>query len=272
MGQVDHFSHGALTPVLAYAMSCVGALLGLLCMARARTASGSSRAQWLGVAALAIGGTGIWVMHFIAMLGFRVSGMEIRYDVALTLLSALVAVLVVGAGLFLVGYGGFRTSALLAGGVFAGLGVAAMHYLGMAAMNMSGHIGYAPLTVAASVLIAVAAATAALWFAVRVRGMWATVGASLIMGIAVSGMHYTGMLAVDVHPDPDMAGVDGARVADLIGPLIVGISLVAMLLLAIIAVNPRDEDLRRPAPRPDDQAPPPPAGRERPGSLFDPRP
>ncbi|MFI0352970.1 MHYT domain-containing protein [Actinomadura sp. 9N407] len=272
MGHVDHFSYGALTPVLAYVMSCMGSLLGLLCMTRAREAEGRSRAKWLAVAALAIGGTGIWVMHFIAMLGFRVSGMQIRYDVPLTLLSALVSVVVVGTGLFIVAYGGFRLSALLGGGLLTGAGVAAMHYLGMSAMNMPGHIDYAPLTVTASVAIALAAATAALWFAVHARGLLAITAASAIMGVAVTGMHYTGMFAVHVHPDPAVAAVGGAQVAELIGPLIVGISLVALLLLLIIAVNPPEEDLTKNRRRSYQAEPPPPAPTtrgERPGSLFD---
>ena len=96
MAHVHHFSYGPLTPVAAYLMSFVGSFLGLLCMSRARASTGRSRASWLSLAALAIGGTGIWVMHFIAMLGFSVSGMPIRYNVPVTLLSCLTAVAVVG--------------------------------------------------------------------------------------------------------------------------------------------------------------------------------
>lgn len=75
---------------------------------------GGSRAYWLALAALAIGGTGIWVMHFIAMLGFSVAHTEIRYDVPLTLLSCLTAIAVVAVGLFLVGFGGSGTPVVIA--------------------------------------------------------------------------------------------------------------------------------------------------------------
>src|SRR5690242_10268911 len=104
MPQIDHFSYGVLTPAIAYIMSVIGCLLGLLCARRARGGHGDpwDRLQWLGTAAVAIGGTGIWVMHFVAMLGFSISGAPIRYDVPLTLASAVLAVVVVGAGLVIV--------------------------------------------------------------------------------------------------------------------------------------------------------------------------
>ncbi len=137
MGHMHHFSAGWLSPVLSYAMACVGSALGLRCTVRALTAEGRSRRNWLLTASVAIG-SGIWTMHFIAMLGFGVTGSAIRYDVPLTLLSLLVAVLVVGAGVFTVGYGPARLRSLLLGGLGTGLGVAAMHYLGMAALRLHG--------------------------------------------------------------------------------------------------------------------------------------
>ena len=94
MGHMDHASFGWLTPTLSYAMACVGAALGLRCTVRALATTGPSRRNWLITAASALG-TGIWTMHFIAMLGFSVSGTEIRYNVPLTVLSLVVAMLVV---------------------------------------------------------------------------------------------------------------------------------------------------------------------------------
>ncbi|RAY14552.1 hypothetical protein DPM19_12285 [Actinomadura craniellae] len=242
MAEIHHFSYGPLTPVLALLLSFAGSLLGLRCTVRARDVEGRARAGWLALGAVAIGGTGIWVMHFIAMLGFEVRGMEIRYDAFLTLLSALVAVLVVGAGLFIVGFGGFRPRPLLGGGALTGAGVASMHYLGMAAMNMSGHVEYNPLLVVASVLIALVAATAALWFSARLSGGWTTTGAAAIMAVAISGMHYTGMLAMEVHADPALGAPSGATALDFLLPLFLGVSLVSVLLMLIIAVSPRDAD------------------------------
>ena len=86
-----------------------------------------------------------------------------------------------------------------------------MHYLGMAAMIMPDSMSYSPLLFALSVVIAVVAGTAALWIGTWVRGIGATVGASLVMGAAVSGMHYTGMAAMRVYPGamPAMPGASG---------------------------------------------------------------
>jgi NO-binding membrane sensor protein with MHYT domain len=244
MSSIDHFSFGLLTPALAYAMSSVGSMLGLLLTSRARLVGGREGAFWLVGAAFAIGGTGIWTMHFIAMMGFDVHGTPIRYDVSKTVVSALLAVAVVGAGLFLASYGGGRPPALLGGGVLAGLGVAGMHYLGMAAMNMSAHVLYDPGVVALSVAIAVVAATVALWFTVRVRGAWPIGGAALLMGVAVTGMHYTGMFAMSVELLPGAAEVSGSRAIDFLLPLIVGISVVTVGLLLLVILSPSEKELK----------------------------
>ena len=136
MVSVHNFSYGLLNPALGYVMSCVGAFLGLRCVTLARAYDGLARARWLSLAAVSIGATGIWAMHFIAMLGFTIPGQQIGYNVPMTVASMLVAVAVVGAGLFIVGFGDGGWSRLVAGGVIVGVGVAAMHYLGMAAMTM----------------------------------------------------------------------------------------------------------------------------------------
>src|SRR3954470_17179861 len=103
MGHLDHASFGWLTPVLSYVMACIGAALGLRCTVRALHATGRARRNWLLTAASALR-TGIWTMHFVAMLGFTVTGSQISYDVPLTILSLLVAVAVVGVGVFAVGH------------------------------------------------------------------------------------------------------------------------------------------------------------------------
>ncbi|MFG1695799.1 MHYT domain-containing protein [Nonomuraea sp. NPDC049309] len=244
MSPIDHFSYGPVTPVLAYAVSCVGCMLGLLLTARARLAGGREAKFWLAGAAVAIGGTGIWTMHFIAMLGFSVPGSVIRYDVPLTAASALLAIAVVGAGLFLAAYGGERIWRLLAGGVLTGAGVAGMHYLGMAAMNMQGHVSYDPAIVSLSVLIAVAAATAALWFALRVSGALKIGAAALVMGVAVAGMHYTGMASMTVEAHAAMAPVPGAQAIDFLLPLLVAISLITAGLLLVVVLSPSEKELR----------------------------
>ena len=237
MGHLDHATFGWLTPVLSYVMACIGAALGLRCTVRALGASGRSRRNWLLTAASAIG-TGIWTMHFVAMLGFSVSGTDIRYNVPLTMLSLLVAMVVVGAGVFAVGYGRDRGRALVLGGLTTGLGVASMHYLGMAALRLHGDVTYDPVLVGISVLIAVVAATAALWAALNIKSPIAVAVASLVMGGAVSSMHYTGMMAVGVRVDPSGTVLPGATAMQFIFPLAVGLGSYLFLTSAFVALSP----------------------------------
>ncbi|MFE9763056.1 MHYT domain-containing protein [Streptomyces sp. NPDC005808] len=237
MGHLDHATFGWLTPVLSYAMACIGAALGLRCTVRALGATGRSRRNWLLTAASAIG-TGIWTMHFVAMLGFSVSGTEMRYNVPLTIVSLLVAMVVVGAGVFAVGYGRDRGRALAVGGLTTGLGVASMHYLGMAALRLHGDVHYDPALVGLSVVIAVVAATAALWAALNIKSPVAVAVASLVMGGAVSSMHYTGMIAVNVRVSPSGEALPGATAMQFIFPLAVGLGSYLFLTSAFVALSP----------------------------------
>ncbi|MFF2195200.1 MHYT domain-containing protein [Streptomyces sp. NPDC058157] len=249
MGHLDHAAYGWLTPALSYVMASIGAALGLRCTVRALAATGPSRRNWLLTAASAFA-TCIWTMHFIAMLGFHITGTEIHYDVPLTLLSLLVAVLVVGAGLFAVGYGKDHGRSLVLGGLTTGLGVASMHYLGMAALRLHGKVSYDPLTVGISVAIAVVAATAALWAALHIKAPLAVTGASLLMGAAVSSMHYTGMMAVAVRVTPSAEPLPGATALQFIFPLAVGLGSYLFVTAAFVALSPTDDGRAAPAPAP----------------------
>ncbi|WP_429303706.1 MHYT domain-containing protein [Paraburkholderia sp. GAS199] len=168
--------------------------LSILAYARLRHA-------WLAAGALAMG-VGIWSMHFIGMLSFSLS-IPIGYDLAITCYSLVIAVLVSWFALHVVTGGRLKLVHLLAGGVLMGLGIAGMHYMGMAAMLMNPAIQYDWNLVAASVVIAIAASTAALWLARALRGtdqthvMLKRMGAACVMGIAIVGMHYTGMAAAN---------------------------------------------------------------------------
>lgn len=243
MADLHHFSYGLLTPAVAYLLSILGSLLGLLCTARARTArNNKQRSWWLVLAAFAIGGTGIWSMHFMAMLGFTVTGARIRYDVPITVASAVLAVVVVGIGLFIAGFGRRGLPRIITGGILAGVGVNAMHYTGMGAMRLDGVIKYDQSLVAASVIIAVVAATVALWFTVVVRRKWLIFGAALIMGVAVCGMHYTGMAAMSVELTKPSYTVEGATAGSLLVPIGMLVLLVIGGLIFAIGAAPTDED------------------------------
>jgi NO-binding membrane sensor protein with MHYT domain len=242
MGATTETGFGWATPALSYVMACVGAALGLRCTVRALSATGRSRRNWLLAAAVALG-AGIWTMHFIAMLGFAVTGTEIRYAVPLTLLSLLIPIVLTWAGLLIVAHGRSRAMSLGLGGAVTGFGVVVMHYTGMAAMRLNGSIGYDAPTVTLSVLIAVAAATAALWAGLTVRGPVAAIGASLIMGVAVTAMHYTGMRAAEVKVAADTAAsghvpAGGATATAFILPMIVCLGSALFLTSAFVALSP----------------------------------
>jgi NO-binding membrane sensor protein with MHYT domain len=251
MVHVNNFTYGPVTPVLGFVMSSLGCFLGLRCTTRARASHGAPRVRWLLLAAVSIATTGIWVMHFVAMLGFTIPGQTITYSVPVTVLSMLIAVVVVGIGLLIVGVGNAGWRNLLLGGVIIGFGVASMHYIGMAAMKMPDTVRYNDTLVVLSVVIAVVAGTAALWAALRLAAVWATLAASLIMGVAVSGMHYTGIAAMHVYGtrNPGMlAGMSGGVSGQaFLLPLIIGISLLAFALTVIISLSPTEAEMREDA-------------------------
>lgn len=245
MGQIDHFSHGPITPGIAFLMSCIGSALSLICASRAQAVrQRAARARWFVLAAVSLGGTAIWGMHFVGMLGFAVKGVDIRYDVARTVASLFLAVVVVGIGMAVAGSPRAGTRGLLLGGVFTGAGVAGMHYLGMAGINLSAKISYSPLIVALSVVIAVVAATAALWAALNVRGPVAVAGASVIMGVAVSGMHYTGMAAISVDVPDRASATHGVEASQFLAPVVTGVCLFTVITLLIVALSASVTEIR----------------------------
>ena len=154
--------------------------------------------SWLGGGSFAMG-LGIWSMHFIGMLAYKLP-VPMGYDVRITSLSLLIAIASSGFALWLVSRNDLSWRRLGAGAVLMGSGVAVMHYTGMAAMRMSPGIQYRPSLFALSILIAIGASGAALWIAFHLRrdssrvGLL-RVGAAIVMGIAIAGMHYTGMAA-----------------------------------------------------------------------------
>jgi NO-binding membrane sensor protein with MHYT domain len=200
MNMIGHTSYDLQLVGLSYAISVFGAFTALQLAVAIPTAKGSAVWGWLAGAAAAMGGGAIWSMHFIAMLAFRMP-MRVSYDVGITLASLLFAILVTGAGLFIVGRGEPSFARLLGGGTFTGLGVATMHYTGMAAMQMPARIDYVPSLFALSLVIAVVASTAALWLCFNLRGNLQRFGSAFVMGVAVCGMHYTGMAATRFTPD-----------------------------------------------------------------------
>ncbi|MEV8452451.1 MHYT domain-containing protein [Streptomyces sp. NPDC052095] len=235
---VDGFSQGFVTPVAGFLVAWLGGALGLRCTNRSMHSGGGAKAGWLALGSTSIG-VGIWTMHFIAMLGFSVAESPITYDGTLTAASLVVAVTVVGIGIFTVGYLGARRPALVTAGVLMGLGIAGMHYLGMAAMHVGSGVTYSMPLVVLSIVIAVAASTAALWSAMSAYGFRASLRASLIFGVAVAAMHYTGMAALNVEMGAGHGSHTGGMTGtQLLVPMLLGPAVFLVIAAAIVMFDP----------------------------------
>jgi NO-binding membrane sensor protein with MHYT domain len=154
---------------------------------------GLARRVWLVAAAITMGG-GIWSMHFVAMLAFTMP-IPMSYDIGLTILSLMLAIFFTGGGFYVISRQRASPLRLFFSGIFMGLGIAAMHYTGMAAMRGHAELSYDRLFVALSLVIAIGASTAALWLAFRTTALGQKLIAAVVMGLAISGMHYTAMRA-----------------------------------------------------------------------------
>jgi diguanylate cyclase (GGDEF)-like protein len=197
---------------------------------RIATATGRSAYLWMSGGALAMG-IGVWSMHFIGMLAFRLP-IELGYDLGLTAFSLLIAVLSSGFALWLVSQPSLPGLQLGFGALIMGAGIACMHYTGMAALRMLPGIDYDPALFGASLLIAVGASAAALWIAFRLRKHTPYVRqirglAAVVMGFAIVGMHYTGMAAANFPEDSFCGALAGG---------LRGESLVYLVLITTVAV------------------------------------
>ncbi|KMO37832.1 chemotaxis protein CheY [Methylobacterium tarhaniae] len=223
--------HDPVLVLLSVAIAMLASFVALDLAGRMTAATGWARQAWLMAAALVLGG-GVWSMHFVAMLAFRLPGLEITYDLALTLISLAVPVAVTAVGLAIArGRSAGRASVPLAGFV-TGLGIASMHYTGMAAMRLPAHLHYDPAWVAASVLIAVGAATVAVRLALHESRLALRAVASGVMGLAIAGMHYAAMQGLIVSHPADIGQVDAAAGFDQ-GRLAAGVAAVTFLVLAL---------------------------------------
>jgi len=217
---------------LSYLISVLGSYTALqLAIAIPQARGRLAALGWVAGAAVALGGGAIWSMHFIAMNAADM-GMPVSYDATLTLSSLAMAIVASGVGLYVVGRGEGSATKLLVSGVVTGLGVALMHYTGMAAMIMKARISYDDTLFYASLAIAVVAATVALWLAFNLRGNLQRFGSALVMGVAVCGMHYTGMLAVEMSPAAEAAAATGISLPPAtLGQSVFAVSTLVLVLL-----------------------------------------
>jgi diguanylate cyclase len=224
---------------LSIVIACAAAYVALALAERVTENRERGRYLWLYGGALAMG-SGIWSMHFTGMLAFHVP-VAISYDIPIVALSLLAAVLASGIALYVVSRAALSVPSWLSGGVLMGGGIAAMHYIGMAAMRMPARAHFDPRIVALSLMTAIAVSLVALWLVFQLRTAaddpfeWRRLGASLVMGVAIAGMHYTGMAAA-TFAAADAPASDGY----LVSAATLGngaIALITLLVLALVLVS-----------------------------------
>lgn len=194
--------------LLSYVIASLGAFTGLMLASEIHWAQTEKLKRYLHFGGAFAFGAGIWSMHFIGMLAYEMDMLH-SYDPFLTVVSMVIAVVVAYGVLLTIRSGVFKFSRLCAGTVLLGAAICGMHYVGMLAMKIDADLRYTPGLFFLSVLIAVAASGAALWIVFmleRYKGHWKIlwqIVAALVMGAAISGMHYTGIMASVFIPYAD---------------------------------------------------------------------
>jgi signal transduction histidine kinase len=234
--------HDPTLVILSVSVAVLAAYVSFDLAEQMRTSRGSARRAWLAAGAMTLGG-GIWSMHFIAMLALRLP-VPVRYDLRLTALSFMIPVVIAGLGLR-IAYSGEKTwPRLLISGAVIGTGISAMHYTGMAAVQMPAVVTYVPGLVVLSVVIAVAASTLALWGSFASQMAIARLSGSSL-GIGISGLHYTGVAALICTPaKDDNLALSGLLPAGL-APWVAGISFAFLWNILIFGVYDRRLGARR---------------------------
>jgi signal transduction histidine kinase/DNA-binding response OmpR family regulator len=233
-------SYNPLLVALSIIVACMAAYSALRIVGRINAAPTLFRKSlWLAAGAVTMG-IGVWAMHFVGMLAF-ILPVPVSYSILMTLLSMLPSILASGVMLYVISRDQIGIRQLLLGGVLMGAGIGLMHYTGMAAMRTNAAMLYDPMLFIGSIVVAVVLASVALYTKflasenVRFLARWTQVGAALIMGFAVAGMHYTGMAAVYFFP----AGASHAHVSHMastaLDPIWLGlwVTLITVLIIGI---------------------------------------
>ena len=222
---------------LSYLVAVTASHVTLLLAARVRDPHSTNWKLWVVSGGFAMG-IGIWSMHFVATLALKLP-IRVLYDLPLTALSWVFAIVACGAAFIVLRRLTGKHREFLLPGALIGIGIASMHYTGDASMRLSPGISYDPVLFVASVLIAIGAATAALWIAFHLaqqRAVFTNFGAALVMGAAVVGMHFTAVAAAnfDINSICLAAGpiLDGEWMAYTIGGFTFVILTATMLLSA----------------------------------------
>jgi len=231
-------SYNVVFVLLSIAVAMLASFAALDLAGRVRSESGSTRLGWLYGGATVMG-LSIWSMHFVGMLAFHLP-VPIGYDVPLMLLSVVVTIGASLLALTVINRPELGSGTLVVGGLLMGAAIAGMHYLGMASMRADARISYSASLVALSIVIAIVASLAALWLAFRLRLEVTTKGTILkllsagVMGLAISGMHYTGMAAATFSSGPSPShSVHYVLASNQLGVAIV-IGAILIVVLALV--------------------------------------
>ncbi|AOB32865.1 hypothetical protein AKI39_22145 [Bordetella sp. H567] len=229
-------SYNVALVLCSLAVAVLAAYAALDMAGRIGSARGPAARWWLAGGACAIG-LGIWSMHFVGMLAFSLP-IPLGYDVGLTSLSLFIGVASAVFALWLVCQERLPWRRLSAGALLMGVGVAGMHYTGMAALRMAPGIQYQPALFALSVLIAIGASGCALWIAFKLRhavrhARTLRAAAALVMGGAIVGMHYTGMAAAQ-FPLGSVCGAAGSGVDSNWLAIVIIIVTLAVIAIALV--------------------------------------
>jgi NO-binding membrane sensor protein with MHYT domain/two-component sensor histidine kinase len=219
--------------VLSILIACFASYTALDLGGHVAAARGLARRAWLVAAAVTMGG-GIWSMHFVAMLAF-IMPIPMSYDIGLTTLSLVVAIFVTGGGFYVISRHSASPLRLVLSGIVMGLGIAAMHYTGMAAMRGHAEPSYDRLFVLLSLVIAIGASTTALWLAFRTTELGQKLVAAVVMGLAISGMHYTGMRAATFTAHGPVEATQASASVDPTN-LALAVAGITFLMLALASI------------------------------------
>lgn len=190
--------HQAAYVILSVGIAILGSWTALDLNGRVRAHSGGGRWTWLTATALAMS-LSIWSMHFVAMLGFN-AGVPVTYDVLLTILSLLLAIVPTAAAFFALHASALSRLGIAAAALAMGTGISLMHYVGMAAVRAPATLDYQPLYVILSFVIAVVASWAALHAVRRERSTIVRLIGAAVLGLAIAAMHYTAMAGATFTP------------------------------------------------------------------------
>ncbi|MGY4156450.1 MULTISPECIES: bifunctional diguanylate cyclase/phosphodiesterase [unclassified Bradyrhizobium] len=220
--------------LLAGLVCFVASIVAVNIFHRAIASQARTRLIWIAIAGAAIG-YGIWATHFIAMLAYE-PGVPTGYGIVLTALSLAAAMTLTSGGL---GLAASDTSPWRApvGGAVIGAGIASMHYLGMWALEVPGHVVWSLDLVAASIVLGMLFGYAALGVAVRHQDRWMTLVAALLLTLAIVSHHFTAMGAVGIVPDPLQAPAALSLSPAFLAIVIAGVALsvLGMSLVGVLA-------------------------------------